>query len=250
MTEDKPQDAYPLTALQQGMLFHSLAAPQPGVYVQQLVCDLRELLDVSAFIRAWDQLVERHPILRTSFAWESREIPCQMVHSAVEIPCERHDWRSWSAAEQGLNLEAYLKADRLGGFDLARPPLFRLALFRLNEAHYQLIWTSHHALLDGRSRLILLEELFEFYEANCAGRTAALKPSMPFRHFVDWVQAQDFEKAESFWRGVLAGYDEPAVLDVGASHGGPAQMQAVARRAAGCPHRSARGCALWPRAMN
>ena len=158
MMQGKLQDSYPLTALQQGMLFHSLAALQHGVYIQQLICDLQESLDIPSFIHAWEQLVERHPVLRTSFAWESRESPCQIVHHAVEIPCEQYDWRCWSAFEQELKRDAYLLDDRHRGFDLAMPPLFRLALFRLNEAHYQLIWTSHHALLDGRSRLLRLRQ--------------------------------------------------------------------------------------------
>ena len=231
MAEDKPLDAYPLTALQQGMLFHSLAAPQQGVYVQQLVCDLREPLHVSHFAHAWEQLVERHSALRTSFAWESRERPCQIVHPTVEVRCELHDWRSFPEPEQELKREGYLQADRRRGFDLARPPLFRLAVFRLAEAHYQLIWTSHHAILDGRSRLILLEELFEIYDAACAGRTAILEPAVPFRIFIDWLQAQDFENAASFWRGVLAGYDEPTVLNVGRSHAdGLTQAQEIAKK--------------------
>jgi surfactin family lipopeptide synthetase C len=225
--------AYPLTALQQGMLFHSQPAPQEGVYVQQFICDLREPLDSAVFIRAWAQLIERHSILRTSFAWENSETPLQIVHPMVDVPWEQRDWRSRPTAEQELEQEAFLEADRRRGFDLARAPLFRLALFRLAEARYELIWTSHHALLDGRSRLILLEELFAIYEALCNGRAALLAPAVPFRKHVEWLQAENFELSAPFWRDLLAGYDKPTLPNPGpAQERGVARTHAVARESA------------------
>ena len=174
------QEAYALTALQQGMLFHSLAAPQQGAYVQQLIGELRESLDVANFIRAWEQLVNRHPVLRTSFAWQDRETPQQIVQPAVSLPWQQQDIRHRAPAEQQKHLEDWLRVDRNRGFEFTKPPLFRLALFRLGEAHYQLVWTSYHAILDGRSLLILLEELFELYEASRAGRILQLAPPRPF----------------------------------------------------------------------
>jgi hypothetical protein len=56
---------YPLSPMQQGMLFHTLYAPNSGMYFEQLVCTLRGTLDVQAFQTAWQRVVERHPVLRT-----------------------------------------------------------------------------------------------------------------------------------------------------------------------------------------
>src|SRR3990170_1867313 len=64
------QDSYPLSPVQHGMLIHSLSGPDSGVYVQQLICALHEDLNVSAFHRAWQRIVRRHPIFRTSLSWE------------------------------------------------------------------------------------------------------------------------------------------------------------------------------------
>src|SRR5262245_51773392 len=63
------EDAYSLSPMQHGMLFHSLLAPNSGVDIEQLYCELHEALDVAAFQRAWRCVIERHPILRTSFSW-------------------------------------------------------------------------------------------------------------------------------------------------------------------------------------
>ncbi len=146
--------------MQQGMLFHSLYAPQSGVYIQQLICALPENLNVSAFERAWQRVVKRHPVLRASFRWEGLDEPLQEVHQHVRLPVAEQDWRGLSARQQENRLEAYLQADRQRGFKLTEAPLMRLALFRVAAADYRLIWTSHHTLLDGRSRLLVLKELF------------------------------------------------------------------------------------------
>src|SRR5215212_10621825 len=106
MTEMYRMDAvtieasYPLSPVQHGMLFHSLYAERSGVYVQQMVCDLNEDLDVGAFARAWARLVERHAILRTSFRWEGLDEPLQEVRRSAELPLERHDWSGLPEAER------------------------------------------------------------------------------------------------------------------------------------------------------
>src|SRR5689334_10684903 len=117
---------YPLSPMQQGMLFHSLYAPQSGVYVQQLICTFREPLNVSAFERAWKHIVQRHTILRTSFHWKDSGQPLQQVHGDVRLPWQYEDWRGLSTSVQNERLETFLQADRLCGFDIAVAPLLRL----------------------------------------------------------------------------------------------------------------------------
>jgi len=56
----------------------------------------------------------------------------------------------------------------------------RLALFRLGKEDYELIWTSHHALFDGRGRYIVLREVTEVYDALLDGREPELKSSVPY----------------------------------------------------------------------
>src|SRR4051812_46219459 len=88
------EDIYALSPLQSGMLFHSLYADQPGFYVQQQVYELPGDLDIAAFERAWQHLIHRHPVLRTSFHWEKLKEPMQVVRKDIELPIETHDWRS------------------------------------------------------------------------------------------------------------------------------------------------------------
>ena len=74
--------------MQKGLLFHSLYAPDSGVYFQQVHCVLRGNLNLEAFKQAWQQALNRHSILRTSFFWEELEEPVQVVSREVTLPIE------------------------------------------------------------------------------------------------------------------------------------------------------------------
>src|SRR5437867_3933463 len=196
----KLADDYALSPMQQGLLFHSLSARQPGVDIEQILCALPEALDVECFARAWQRVVDRHPILRTSFRWEGLPEPRQEVHLHVCLPLEQIEWRGLPAAERAKRLEDYLREDRQRGFDLTLSPPMRFALFHTDDAEYQLLWTFHHLLLDGRSLVLLLNEVFGFYEAFCQGHDLQLDSPRPYRDYIDWLEQQDFSKGEAFWR--------------------------------------------------
>jgi hypothetical protein len=87
------EGSYPLSPIQQGMLFHSLYDNHAGVDIEQMVCALRENLNIPAFIRAWEHVVARHASLRVGFHWDGRDEPRQDVHRRVELPFELHDWQ-------------------------------------------------------------------------------------------------------------------------------------------------------------
>ena len=152
--------SYPLSPMQQGMLFHSLVAQEPGVYVQQHLSTLYEALNVDAFVHAWERVVARHGILRTAFRWEGFDEPLQDVYHYAPLPLQVFDWRGVSATQQHAKVEAYLQEDRRRGFTLTDAPLMHLTLIRLAASEYLCLWTYHHGLLDGRSRVVVLQELF------------------------------------------------------------------------------------------
>src|SRR5207302_1525162 len=91
-------------------------------------------------------------------------------------------------------------------------PLLRLTCLRLGEADFRLICTSHHALLDSHSHLLVLQELFAFYEALRQGQELDLEPPRPYRNYIDWRAQQDWSPAEPFWRQLLQGFHAPTPL--------------------------------------
>jgi hypothetical protein len=218
MSESRPkskniEDTYPLSPMQEGMLFHSLYAPESGVYITQVACTLVNL-NVLALEQAWQEVIDRHPILRTAFVWENLKKPLQVVGRRVGAPWERQDWRGLSETEQEERFRAYLKADRGRGFKLSSAPLMRLALFQLSKDTYKFVWSHHHILLDGWSVHLLINEVASFYACFCQGRNIRLNPSRPYRDYIAWLQRQDQATAESFWRESFKGFTTPTPLGV------------------------------------
>jgi amino acid adenylation domain-containing protein len=207
MSPRRVEDIYPLSHTQQGMLYHALAAPGSGVYFEQMTCELLGALDLPAFTRAWQRVIERHPVLRTAFDWRSMDQPVQVVLSGVELPLSHQDWRGLEPAEQARRLAAELAAERARGFDLAAAPLVRLSLLRCADAAHHLIWNHHHLILDGWSMPLLFGELLAGYRAEAAGRAPELPPRpRPYRDYIAWLGRQDRAAAEAFWRRELSGF--------------------------------------------
>ena len=200
---------YPLSSLQQGILFHSLYDNSSSMYVSHLSCALSGELDIAAFKQAWQRMVDRHAVLRTMFVWEGLSKPLQVVRQQVNSPWIEHDWRHYSAAEQKELLEIYLETDRERGFDFLHAPLMRLTLIRMNEDSYHFIWSHHHMLIDGWSAMTITREVFALYEAFARGEELQLPHTLTYRDYIAWLRQQDLEEAKSFWRQTLAGFTSP-----------------------------------------
>ncbi len=205
---------YPLSPLQQGLLFHSLYAPQGGDHIVQVGYTLRGQVDVTALLRAWQQVIEQYSILRTGFVWEQLDTPLQVVHEHATMPFTTHDWRSLSPLLHDEHLLAFLHKDRREGFVLSHAPLMRIHLIQMADDSFELIWTHHHLLLDGWSFPLLLKEVFACYAAFCEGHTHQVKQVRPYQDYIAWVLQQDVQLAESFWRRCLHGLTQPTMLQV------------------------------------
>jgi len=209
------EDIYPLTPMQAGMLFHHLYDHATGVYFEQMNCTLRGALDVQVLQRAWQQVIDRHAVLRTAFQWTHSAEPFQVVYRRVPLPIDQHDWRNLTASAQVAELEAFLRADRARSFDLTQAPLMRLALIHTGAESHVLIWSHHHLLLDGWCLPVLLREVFGYYTAFCQGRPITLAPQRPYRDYIAWLQRQDLALAEAYWKQTLAGFKAPTALPIG-----------------------------------
>ncbi|WP_437926826.1 amino acid adenylation domain-containing protein [Sorangium sp. So ce291] len=205
-----------LSPLQQGLLFHAVSDRDTDPYFVQAAFLLEGRLDQDTFERAWQVLVERHPILRTGFVWEGVARPVQVVRPRAAIPVQRRDLRGLAPAERDEALAALLSADRRAGFDLLKPPLMRITLVQLADDAFCFINSHHHILLDGWSFAVLLREALVAYRALAGGTAPALPPPRPYREYLAWAQAQGEGAAERFWRGALAGFHAPTPLPMAA----------------------------------
>ncbi|MFK0090369.1 amino acid adenylation domain-containing protein, partial [Pseudomonas sp. NPDC090755] len=197
-------DVYPLSPMQQGMLFHTLYEQAGGDYINQVRLDIHGL-DPQRFQQAWQAAVDRHDILRTGFVWEGLEQPLQVVHKQVQVPLRLLEGRG--EADLAQYQDSIAREELHAGFDLAVAPLLRLVLVRSAEDCWHVIYTNHHILMDGWSNARLLGEVLQRYAGGEPPRHAGR-----YRDYIHWLAAQDVEQDRQFWQQELAGLGEPALL--------------------------------------
>jgi amino acid adenylation domain-containing protein/non-ribosomal peptide synthase protein (TIGR01720 family) len=198
-------DVYPLTPMQQGMLYHSVVDDAQGIYCEQVVIELPASTDLEAWEEAFRSLVAAHSILRTAFEWEDLSRPVHVEQSSVELRLDRRDWTAVPDDEFGACLEAFMDEDRRRGFDFARPPLLRLTALSLSGGCTNVVLTFHHILLDGWSLSLLMRELEMRYQAPAL----ALERPRPFRDFIAWLLQSAAQESAEAWRAELASFEGP-----------------------------------------
>ncbi|WP_433273364.1 non-ribosomal peptide synthase/polyketide synthase [Actinosynnema sp. CS-041913] len=177
------EDIYRLTPLQAGMVFHSLV--EPGAYVDRMRLVLDGITDPAALAEAWQRVVDRTPVLRSSVVWDGVAEPVQVVHRHVTLPSD-------------------------GGIDLGVAPLLRVRVTPLSADRVELVWSSHHVILDGWSTGQVFSEVLEHYRAITTGQPARLPTRRPFRDYLRWLADQ--EDTEAYWRSTLSDVDGPTPL--------------------------------------
>jgi amino acid adenylation domain-containing protein/non-ribosomal peptide synthase protein (TIGR01720 family) len=207
-------DAYALAPMQQGMVFHSLFEDHTGVDIIQLSCVLEGDVQPEEFQRAWQQVIDRHPALRTAFLAGDGGDPIQVVVDRAQMPWHVADWRDGAADDRAARLTEFLRADRVRGFTIDEPPMMRGALLQFDRARWQFVWTHHHLLTDGWCLPILLNEAMAIYEGTLARQPVTLPAARPFRDYIAWLARQDRESAREFWRASLEGFAAPTRLGI------------------------------------
>jgi amino acid adenylation domain-containing protein len=201
-------DAYPMAAMQIGMIFHMELSGDAGGYHNVNSYRVAGRLDEAALRAAVAGVIGRHPVLRTSLDVISYSQPLQIVHAEAPAPVTVSDLSGLAERDQQAEIVAVFDALCAARFDLGLPPLFRLVAQRLAGDAFQLTIAEHHAILDGWSFTSLLTEILERHAALIADPAApsAPPPASTFRDFVAAEQAAARSaEALAFWRERLAG---------------------------------------------
>jgi amino acid adenylation domain-containing protein/non-ribosomal peptide synthase protein (TIGR01720 family) len=199
------QDVHSLTPLQEGLLFHALYDQDSRAYHLQMVFDLDGRFSLDALQLAWRDMEGRHAILRTAFVHDSVERPVQVILAERRNPVTVTHVPA--GAEGAAFLDTERAADLKRGFDLARDPLSRLTIVRVDEQRAHLIWSCHHILLDGWSFGILLREFAELYHARLTGITLELPPPPAYSDYLRWINSRDRGASKAYWAEYLKGVE-------------------------------------------
>jgi amino acid adenylation domain-containing protein len=203
------KNIYPLSPLQEGILFHALH-DAGGAYFEQLSYRIRGRINPDVFRAAWEELVRRHDVLRTIFVHKDIPRPLQIVLKQWRIDFSAVDLRKLARGDAEAKIVSLKEEDRATPFNLAKDPLTRVKLISLADDEAEVVWSHHHIILDGWSAGILQGELLEVYTALKLGRNHNLPEPDPFSGYITWIGRQDQEASRRFWREYLEGYSQTA----------------------------------------
>ncbi len=201
------EDAYPLAALQAGMIFHSEYSNDVSIYHDVFTYYIRATLDPQALHSAIQQVVNRHPVLRTSFVLTDYKQPLQLVHQQVDVPLKVDDLSHLSTTEQEVSLDAWIEQEKKRHFDWGVPPLLRFYVHRRTSETFNLTLSFHHSILDGWSEASLLTELLQQYLYLLGKDVLPLSapPTITFRDFVALEQTTlHTQKCQEYWQKQLS----------------------------------------------
>jgi len=203
-----PSKPIPVSPFQNHMISECLSSPTgSGVYVEQIIIDIEQPIDFDRFSRTWLRIIQHHKTLRLGFSQRGPNQLEQYIFTLEELNIEQNDWsrKSRQAANEFLNM--FIQADRRLGFSPFSPPLFRIALLKLEESRYTVVFSFFSAIVDKEELILILKDLFSAY-----GR-AQYKLSQPISPSQSHPETQHSKvPAQAFWERLFKSVREPVIF--------------------------------------
>ncbi|MCY8282080.1 condensation domain-containing protein, partial [Bacillus inaquosorum] len=197
----KIKNIYPLSHMQEGMLFHSFLRKEEGAYVEQSLFTIKGSLSYDWFQRSIQAIIDRHDIFRTVFLPHVPHLsgPRQVVMTEREFHLYSEDISHLQINDQNEFIDCFKEKDKQKGFDLQKDMLMRISLFKTAEDEHVCLWSHHHILMDGWCLGIVLQEFMQIYQSIHAGKPLSLDPVRPYSTYISWLTNRDKETAAEYW---------------------------------------------------
>ncbi|MDO3652556.1 plipastatin non-ribosomal peptide synthetase PpsC [Bacillus subtilis] len=206
------QDIYPLSFMQEGMLFHSLYDEQSRAYFEQASFTINGQLDLERFQKSMDAVFDRYDIFRTAFIYKNVAKPRQVVLKQRHCHIHVEDISHLNEKDKEHCTEAFKEQDKSKGFDLQTDVLMRISILKWAPDHYVCIWSHHHILMDGWCLGIVIKDFLHIYQALGKGQFPDLPPVQPYGTYIKWLMQQDREEAAEYWKKRLQHFEKASPL--------------------------------------
>lgn len=219
------QDIYPLSPLQEGMLFHHLLNEHNDTYVLSTLFELESETLIANLVDALQKVMRRHDVLRTAVLWERLASPLQIVQRDATLPVQRVVLKSHPAAMEQFKERMKPGQQRL---KLQEAPLMRLHVAAdTHSSKWYALLQLHHLICDYRSWNLVVDEAMAYVQ----GRGQELPAPVPYRNQVAWMLTRNStQEAEAFFRRKLAGITGPTVpFGVAEAHGHNGELEETSR---------------------
>lgn len=207
---DDISDIYGVSPVQESMIFHSVYSPDSSVAVEQTVFRIEGNLDIDAFKKTWEIILNRHEGLRASYHWQNLKKPIQVIHDNLKVSFDFKDWTDEKDYES--KLEKFISDDRNKGFVFENPPLLRISVIKSKDNIYDILWTYHHIQMDGWCLSLIMQELDKYYKILVNNEKIEIQVETPFKDYITWINNKEESEIESFWKEKLKGFIKPTLL--------------------------------------
>lgn len=181
------EDAYPLTMLQEGMLFHTNYSEHNNIYHNVTLFKVKSKLQMEFLESSINYAIKTHPVLRTSFNFKDYSEPLQIVHKHVNAPIKLIDLTHKTKEEQEKKVEEWFKLEEVSTFNIYEAPLIRFSVISISPNEFYFVVTEHHAILDGWSAASLISEIFTNYHSYMNNKEIkGLDLKTDFKEYVKW----------------------------------------------------------------
>ncbi len=198
----------PLTPTQEGIIFSSVYSDKKPIYLSQATITFTEEISADKLWRAWEKVFQRHEILRSRLTIEKDGNYCLEVIKEVSLVNEFYDFSDLTIKLGKKKSDNFAIEDRAQEFDLFKGPLLRCSLFKLAPKQYIMVCTYHHLLMCAQSAVIILKDLFDFYQDKKIGKQKAV--------YSDFIRDNQYiflnDKQEVYWKEVLKNHSESTLL--------------------------------------
>ncbi|MGG4442796.1 non-ribosomal peptide synthetase [Brevibacillus fortis] len=212
------ENVYTLTPMQKGILFQSLL--EPSTYFSELSFDFHGALDIDHFKRSLDCFIQRHEALRTNFLLGGNGEYQQVVFKKRQSEFLYRDLTEMEKDHQEQYISNLIIEEKARGFDLGTDTLLRVFVLRKEEQVYQMIWNTHHIIMDGWSLSLMLNEIFDTYSILMRNELPRDVETVSFSRYIAWLDQQDEKAAVHYWREYLAGFEYSTELPFGLTSSG------------------------------
>ncbi|GAA6615987.1 amino acid adenylation domain-containing protein [Scytonema sp. NUACC26] len=206
-------DAWPLSHLQSGMIYHSALHPDKPIYHDVFCFDIEGKYEIEAIKKALRWVLKKHPVLRSSFDLKSYSTTVQIIHSEVELPLEVQDLRALNQNEQEAQVERWVENEKNTPFEIMKAPLIHFCVFQHSDTFLTLGVGFHHAILDGWSLATVLSDFYQAYSAILDNEP--LKTEENLLQFSSYVQLEQEalkdRQLSEFWKAQLVDFNFTAI---------------------------------------
>jgi len=220
---------YPLTPMQEGMLFHRIADPESTSYFIQSTFRLTSVLSQDLLKKALYQLGQKHEVLRTAILYKNLSESRQAILKGRDFEVSQVDISGYADIEEQLEIIKRLDIQR--GFDLQEDSLLRVILVKISDGDYRLLWSIHHIIIDGWCLSIVMNDFMNICNTFYIGKEYVVDGQKTRIRYEDYVRnrlSSDKEAARMYWKNLLSGYSaEATICSLGNPEGGVEQEKTI-----------------------